>query len=392
MRGARVEVQLAFLALGPAIGIGIARFSYALILPSMQSDIGWSHAEAGWINTANAAGYLIGALTASNYIAATSLRHSYAVGIILAVLSVLVTGLTASLSVLTAIRLVAGLAGALIFVAAGTIAADIASRYPEKGALLIGLLYAGPGFGIALSGALIPSFLEAFGAQSWRLAWPLLAIMAALLGVVSIAFLRNTSISTEWTSRHRHDEFSLYRHSVILISYAFFGLGSIGYMTFMFAALRDQGMGIIELSSFWVVLGVSAMASPWLWKRLIAEARDARAYVTLLVITLAGACIPLLVTGVVAAILSAAVFGAAFFAVVTATTAYVRLHCGPAGYASAIGYFTAAFGVGQIVGPVGLGFIGDRYSGIEAGLAVGCLCLMASILLGLTQVKFQSGL
>src|SRR5689334_3597053 len=53
------------LAMGPAVGLGLGRFAYALLLPAMRVDLGWSYAQAGALNTANAAGYLIGALLAA---------------------------------------------------------------------------------------------------------------------------------------------------------------------------------------------------------------------------------------------------------------------------------------------------------------------------------------
>jgi hypothetical protein len=53
------------LMFGPAVGLGLASFAYALVLPNMRADLGWSFATAGALNTANAAGYLIGALTAA---------------------------------------------------------------------------------------------------------------------------------------------------------------------------------------------------------------------------------------------------------------------------------------------------------------------------------------
>jgi predicted MFS family arabinose efflux permease len=57
-------VVAAALALGAAISLGLARFSYALLLPPMRADLGWSYLTAGAMNTVNAAGYLAGALAA----------------------------------------------------------------------------------------------------------------------------------------------------------------------------------------------------------------------------------------------------------------------------------------------------------------------------------------
>ena len=54
----------AALALATAVSLGLARFSYALMLPPMRADLGWSYLTAGAMNTVNAAGYLLGALLA----------------------------------------------------------------------------------------------------------------------------------------------------------------------------------------------------------------------------------------------------------------------------------------------------------------------------------------
>ena len=42
------------LALAAAVSLGLARFSYALLLPPMRTDLGWSYLPAGAMNTVNA--------------------------------------------------------------------------------------------------------------------------------------------------------------------------------------------------------------------------------------------------------------------------------------------------------------------------------------------------
>ncbi len=56
------------LSLAPTIGLGIGRFAYALVLPDMRDSLHWSYSAAVFMNTINAAGYLIGALFASQLI------------------------------------------------------------------------------------------------------------------------------------------------------------------------------------------------------------------------------------------------------------------------------------------------------------------------------------
>ena len=50
------------LSLGAAISLGMARFSYGMLLPPMREDLAWSYTLAGAMNTANALGYLLGAM------------------------------------------------------------------------------------------------------------------------------------------------------------------------------------------------------------------------------------------------------------------------------------------------------------------------------------------
>jgi predicted MFS family arabinose efflux permease len=62
---ARPAWLIIVLSIAPAIGLGICRFAYALVLPDMRDSLDWSYASAGFMNTINAAGYLAGALTAN---------------------------------------------------------------------------------------------------------------------------------------------------------------------------------------------------------------------------------------------------------------------------------------------------------------------------------------
>ena len=84
--------------------------------------------------------------------------------------------------------------------------------------------------------------------------------------------------------------------------------------------------------------------------------------------------------------LSALVFGVAFFAVVTSTTAFVRFNYPPEAWPTAIAAMTISFGIGQTLGPIVVGAITDAMGSLSyalnvsaAMLAVGApVCLPAS--------------
>jgi predicted MFS family arabinose efflux permease len=93
------------LAMGPAVALGLARFAYALLLPAMRADLGWDFAEAGAMNTANAAGYLAGALVTAHIARWVGDRLLFAVSLLLTAITVAASGLTADFSMLLALRL-----------------------------------------------------------------------------------------------------------------------------------------------------------------------------------------------------------------------------------------------------------------------------------------------
>ena len=57
--GANPWLVLFGLSLGVLVTNGFGRFAYGLILPAMRADLGWTYAQAGWLNTANALGIAI---------------------------------------------------------------------------------------------------------------------------------------------------------------------------------------------------------------------------------------------------------------------------------------------------------------------------------------------
>jgi len=83
---------LAFLlSFGPAVSNSFARFAYALVLPAMRDDLLLNYAEAGWLNTANAAGYLIGAVLTRVWVARAGNRTLFIAGMVLTSLAVFAT-------------------------------------------------------------------------------------------------------------------------------------------------------------------------------------------------------------------------------------------------------------------------------------------------------------
>lgn len=155
------------LGLGVAVGNGFARFAYALLLPAMHDDLGWSYAEAGWLNTANALGYILGAI--SGYILLRSARPSqlFIAGLLLTVVTLAITGLRTDFVWLTLTRIAAGIGAAWVFACGGALVAERYRASPELRGTATGLCFTGAGIGILVSGVLVGPVLAYFGNQAW---------------------------------------------------------------------------------------------------------------------------------------------------------------------------------------------------------------------------------
>lgn len=122
---ARPWLVLAGLALGMCVTNGFARFAYGLILPAMREDLGWTYAQAGWLNTANALGYVTGAVLTMVLITRISPARLFSFGLVTTACALLATGVIEALWWQSLWRILAGIFGALSFSTSGVLAARL---------------------------------------------------------------------------------------------------------------------------------------------------------------------------------------------------------------------------------------------------------------------------
>ncbi|RYY58226.1 MAG: YbfB/YjiJ family MFS transporter, partial [Comamonadaceae bacterium] len=254
-----VRLALA-LSMGAAISLGITRFSYGLLLPPMRADLGWSYTLAGGMNTANAAGYLLGALGTPALMRRFGPARLLLWGAVLASLFMAASGFVSAAPALLLQRLLAGLASAWVFVAGGLLAARLGAQHPTRAGFLLGLYYGGTGFGIVLSALLVPQVLEAAAGatHAWAWAWWALAVASALatLALVHAARVLGHAPAAAAPAQPA-PRAPVHRFAWALAGYTLFGAGYIGYMTFVIALLREEGASADDITLFYALLGLA---------------------------------------------------------------------------------------------------------------------------------------
>jgi predicted MFS family arabinose efflux permease len=370
------------LSLAPTACLGIGRFAYSLVLPDMRDSLGWSYSAAGFMNTINAAGYLAGALAAAKLIKRFGLPAAVRWGTIACVVSLALCALSGNFIILSFARLLAGLGAAAAFVGGAALAATIAQSRPERANFLLSLFYAGPGLGILSSGLIAPFVLQAFGPGSWWIVWWAMTLLSIAMTIPLL--LAPLDTKTEIADAI-HVKFAVRPVLIYLAGYFLFGAGYIAYMTFMIAYVRDAGGGALAQSAFWCLIGLSAFATPWVWRGVLARDSGGVSTAVILGINAVGAGLPLFGHSTAWLAASALVFGVSFFAIVGSTTAFVRFNYSPAAWPTAIGAMTIAFGVGQTLGPTATGAITDALGSLSYALNAGA----AMLALGAIATAFQ---
>ena len=331
------------LSLAPTVGLGIGRFAYALVLPDMRDALVWSYSAAGFMNTINAAGYLVGALLASRIIRRFGLAASVRWGTLACVASLALCAVSGNFAILSFARLLAGLGAAVGFVGGGALAATIAQSRPERANFLLSLFYAGPGIGILASGLVAPFALQAFGPGSWWIVWWAMTLLAVAMTVPLLLAPINAPRHRRCGGRPVRDpagaDLSRRLLSVRRRLYRLHDLHD--RLCARRRRRRRRTERVLEpdrAQRLRDALGVAPRAG----------ARPRRTPTTIILgVNAIGAALPIFGQSPLLLAISALVFGVAFFAVVGSTTAFVRLNYPPAAWPAAIAAMTIAFGIGQ---------------------------------------------
>ncbi len=383
------------LSLGAAVSLGITRFAYGLLLPVMRDDLDWSYTLAGAMNTANAGGYLLGALATPWLMRRFGAARVLLVGSLLASVFMAASGFFIAAAPLLLQRLLAGVASAFVFVAGGLLAARLGAQAPTHAGLLLGLYYGGTGWGISASALGVPALLDAAAGvpHGWAWAWwglALLCLAGSAVLVWPARVLRdNTAPGAAPTAAARQ-----VTHAAplpwramwpALAGYTLFGVGYIGYMTFVIALLREQGVGGGAITLFYALLGLAVVASARIWAGLLTRARGGGALAFLNALLGVATLLPALTGAWPVVLASGLLFGAVFLSVVASTTAFVRHNLSSEQWAAGISAFTILFAFGQIVGPTVVGWIADGPGGLARGLVYSAAALWLGALLAWRQ-------
>lgn len=351
-----------------AAGIGIGRFVYTPILPPMVEALSLSKAEAGLIASANFVGYLAGALLAAVRLPG-SRRAWLLAGLALNVSCLAAMGATTSLVLFLLLRLAAGIASAFCLIFSSALVLD---RLAATGrSSLSALHFSGVGIGIAVSAALVATLSD------WRAMWiasAALALVAAVAVVMTVPAEAAPSTSAGRAPRTKLSPAFI----MLAAAYFLFGVGYIITATFLIDIVRGSP-AIRHLEPYaWVLVGIGAAPSVVLWGALGRRIGILPAFAVASLVEAAGVVASVLWLQTMGVVIAALFLGGTFMGL-TALGLIGAREAGDGDPRGRIALMTAAFSLGQIIGPTFAGFAYDATGSLTMPslLAAGGLVLAA---------------
>ena len=371
-----------------AVAMGVGRFAFTPLLPMMLHDGVLTLAEGSWLATANYVGYLAGALAcmALPWVAPAVYERWHPArlaraGLVATVLLTVAMALPLP-GAWPLLRFAAGVASAFVLlnVAAWCMVRLTALGCPSMG----GLVFCGPGVGIALTGLAASAMVAA----QWRAStgWVVCGLLSVLLCAVVWPVVRGRAAQARACAPHPHAPArapgggTVLARGVHALAYGLAGLGYIVTATFLPVIARAAlPAGSLWPDLFWPMFGVGVTVGAALSTRANA-AWDRR---WLLCATYGmqalGIALGLWWPTPAGFALSSCLVGLPFTAITFYGLQEAR-RLWPQSADSFASLITAVYGLGQIMGPPMVAWLlarGGQAQGFAQGLALAAGALVA---------------
>jgi hypothetical protein len=361
-----------------AIGMGFGRFAFTGLYPLMVRD-GLLTVHTGTLAaSANYAGYLLGALIVSR----TKPEDARGLCLWTMVMNVICMAALTYVHATWAIVAVRGLAG--VFSAVSMVAASLWLLQHMGHAHGAPLLYAGIGAGIVISAELI-ALGHHLGMASTAI-WMLLAVCSLILAAVALPAL-NAKPGPELHFGHDSTGAApVHRASALDAArlIGIYGMAGFGYIvTATYLPLFIKGaLGPVDPIQVWAVFGLGAVPSCFLWHALHVRYGTRPILILNLLVQAVGVALPALSHSALACVMSALLVGGSFVGTVTIAMPAARRLARAVRFNMLAG-MTAAYGVGQILGPLVANMLYSSTQSFSSSLLVAASVLVIAAALSL---------
>ncbi len=322
------------------VGVGIARFGYAPLVPALVAAHWFTASAAFWLGTVNLVGYLIGAASMRAWHKPIHTRAAITVLMGLTAFSLVASAFNGGILYAAIWRLLTGITGGGLMVLMA--AAVVGRAPPAKRGQVGGITFAGMGTGILVSGLLIPRILV-FGLPA---TWAMLGAFS-FAATIAVWLMMPPAIITPAVKKPGKQVLNK-PVLLLIIGYSLCAFGFVPHMLFLasFIAIGLQ-RGVAAGADVSAVLGIAAAFGPPILGRIADRFGFLRTLTFGYVIMAAAVAVPLLTGNQVWLAVSAAGVGAMGLGAVLLTSGAIASLVEPSKLAANWGLATMTYAVFQ---------------------------------------------
>ena len=334
-----------------------------------------------FVASANFVGYLVGALAAGQRVFAAKPRRWLLIALLLSAATTSGMGTASQMPTLIALRFIGGIASAFVIICASTLVLEQLSAAGR--AELSAVHFAGVGAGVVVSAGVVAALIKTGAA--WQDLWLISGLIAALAGLLAAILIRPLP-NTRPTVQPLQAITAKVGLANMIIAYGLFGFGYVITATFLVTIVR-QSSEIRPLEPWiWMLFGIAAVPSVPLWQWLGRRMGLMRAYAAACLLEAVGVAASVEWVTIPGVCTSAILLGGTFMGLTALGLMSGRALSGGQPQ-KAIGFMTASFGAGQMIGPTLAGFLFERTGSLRAASLAAAAALIVAAALAVNSSK-----
>ncbi len=350
--------------------LGLARFAFGMLLPSMREALGMTYDQMGFLGTGNFIGYLAGVALAPLLLRHVKPRSLIPAGLLLIAGCMLGVGAVESYHAVLILYALVGVGSGLVNIPVMALVAFWFRK--EKRGQAAGLMVIGSGVAIMLSGVVIPYLNERLGDDGWRAGWLALALLVLLVAVAAALLIRNEPGDKGLTALGRDGEADYEPATAGGLSgaartllhlgglYAIFGATYVIYGTFIVTTMvEEHAYAEASAGLFWAWVGFFSLFSGSVFGVLSDRYGRRGGLMTVFAVQTLAYLLAGSGLGGVAMFGSVVLYGIAVFAIPAIMAAAVGDCLGRARAAAGFSIITFFFAIGQALGPAAAGLVAE---------------------------------
>ena len=358
------------------IGVGVARFVFTSLLPTMLEDY-LTISFAGVLASINYVGYLSGSIFSVFIKDINTKVKFFRFGMFLAVITTLMLGITTSDTIWVISRVLAGFGAAMALVVGSAIVMNKLNIQNKTKAM--GIHFSGIGFSILVSDLIVRLVFYFNG--TWQLSWIVLAIFAFVMSFYSMYILSYDNEVKQNSVKHHIDK-KLFSPFVIILIMAYFceGVGMVVQGTFL-PDIINSLEGLEGFGSFtWTLVGFAGIPSCIIWMMLAHKYGSVNIIILAMFLQVIGIMISALTNNIYLNLFSGILYGGTFVGLVAL---FMNLGGKLAGNnpVMLMGALTTAYGIGQVTAPLYSVALIEHFKNYDYALYVTAFIVFGGIVL-----------